>query len=164
MQRILTIPRNLLITGTVQKLFQLRTTTYTRIRDTAVENAFQRHLHVSWEDLPHGRQLITCQVLKESMALDDSSSHLEYIIKAISAVTHTVEFYVDEKQRVTGIANMPAIQAAWMETKARLWADYKGMEIQLLTEGYDNRFRHEKALLDDLLQYNLYGLFLNQVN
>lgn len=164
MERILTIPRNLVITGTVQKLFHIRTTTYTRIRETAIENAFQRHLHVTWEDMADGQQLITCQVIKESMTLDYSATHLEYIIKAISAVTHTVEFLVDEKQRVTGIANMPAIQAAWIATKTSLWADYKGMDIQLLTEGYDNRFQHEKALLDDLLQYHLYGLFLNRIN
>lgn len=164
MQSITTIPRNLQITGTVQKLFQIRTSTYTRIRDTAVENAFQRHLHVTWEDMDERQQLITCQVIKEKMDLDTSSHHLEYIIKAISAVTHTVEFYVDEKQQVTGIGNMPDILEAWMEAKASLWADYKGMDIQRLTEGYDNRFRNEKALLDDLLQYNLYGLFLNRIN
>lgn len=164
MQRLTSIPRDLQITGAVQELFQLQTSTYTRIRDTAVENAFQRHLQLTWEDMDDGRQLVTCQVIKEKMDLDSSSHHLEYIIKAISAVTHYVEFYVDEKQTVTGIANMPDIHEAWMEAKARLWADYKGMEIQLLTEGYDNRFGNEKALLDDLLQYNVYGLFLNRIN
>ncbi|MBC9928941.1 hypothetical protein [Chitinophaga qingshengii] len=164
MQRLTSIPRDLQITGTGQQLFQLHTSTYTRIRESAAENSFQRRLQVTWEDMDDGRQLISCQVVQEKMELDSSCTHLEYIIKAISAVTHYVEFYVDGKQQVTGIANMPDIKEIWMDTKARLWADYKGMEIQQLTQGYDNRFGKEKALLDDLLQYNLYGLFLNRIN
>lgn len=164
MQRLTSIPRDLQITGIVQELFQLHTSTYTRTRETAVENAVQRKVQVTWEDTDDSRQLITCRVISEKMDLDSSCDHLEYIIKAISAVTHEVEFYVDDQQLVTGIANMPDIHERWMNAKAALWADYKGLEIQQLTEGYDNRFSHEKALLDDLLQYNLYGLFLNRIN
>ncbi|NML40200.1 hypothetical protein HHL17_23575 [Chitinophaga sp. G-6-1-13] len=164
MQNLISMPRDLQIKGSMQALFQVRTSAYTRLRETAVENASQRHLQVSWEDMDNGRQLITCQVVREKLELDSSCYHLEYIIKAISAVTRYVAFYVDDQQQVTGIANMPDIHEAWMEAKAGLWADYKGTEIQQLTEGYDNRFGNEKALLDDLLQYNLHGLFLNRIN
>ncbi|RBL90669.1 hypothetical protein [Chitinophaga flava] len=139
---------------------------YTRIQEQTTENEFTRELDMEYIPAadPSGLSFCSFSVHREKMLLDHRSSHLEYIIQAVSSVTQEVHFHLQETTGTVTLANWNDIRNKWTAVKEKLWNDYKGTEIQRFTEGYENRMQNKQALTASLLQYNLYGLFMNRIH
>lgn len=166
MSSILFTNTDLRLKAAYRQAYRFTMASYTRVKEKTTENEFTRELELEYVPGPSPAvpSLYTIRAGEDHLLLDHQSTHLEYIIRAVSDVTREVHFHWHEPSGTLTLANWEDILEKWTAVKMQLWNDYKGTEIQQFTEGYDNRLRNKQALTASLLQYNLYGLFLNHIN
>nr|WP_295870684.1 hypothetical protein [uncultured Chitinophaga sp.] len=166
MSSILFTNTDLRLKAPYRQAYRFTMASYTRVKEQTTENEFTRELELEYLPAasPEELSVYSIRAGEDHLLLDHQSTHLEYIIRAVSDVTREVHFYLHEPTGIFTLANWEDILDKWTVVKERLWNDYKGTEIQQFTEGYDNRLRNKQALTASLLQYNLYGLFLNHIN
>lgn len=143
-------------------LYNYKATSCTCIGNTSIENIFERIVKMKIQGSPNLKSVLLV-VEEEKIILNSTYQHLEDIINAISSVTHKILFELDILEKKITLKNHEEILNNWYKVKQKLWKDYQGYEIQLLTETYGNCIEDKTALVDELLQYNNYLLFVNHI-
>ncbi len=122
----------------------------------------RRVIEIEYSENEH-KFFINLKTKSLKLYLSKEANRNRRIAELLASVYDEIKLQVNPDGSVKFISNLKNIIEKWKIIKQELNDEYGGSELNWLLNGLDRRFSSEDLILEEILQYDFFGLLLNPI-